>query len=113
VRSVSADRVIVTTGPAHGTVVEQNPALRSLAARGRLRADEFGLGVQVDRLGQVIGQDGAGQPTLLVVGPLARGQYGELMGLPQVAAQPEAVAAKVAAYLAGAALDKVPLPTQN
>lgn len=103
VRALKADHVIVTTGPAHGTVVEQNPALRSLAGLGLLRADELGLGVKVDGLGQVVGADGVGQATLLVVGPLARAQYGELMGLPQVAAQPAAVAAHVAAYLAAGA----------
>jgi uncharacterized NAD(P)/FAD-binding protein YdhS len=98
-KSIPADHVIITTGPSHGTVVEQNPCLRSLAALGLLKADELGLGVKVDELGQTIGQSGASNPTLLVVGPLAREQYGELMGLPQVAAQPNAVAAHVASYL--------------
>jgi uncharacterized NAD(P)/FAD-binding protein YdhS len=99
VRAVLADRVIMTTGPAHGTVVEQNPCLRSLAHLGLLQADELGLGVKVDAQGRVVGQNGASNPTLLVAGPLAREQYGELMGLPQVAAQPDAVAAHVASYL--------------
>ncbi len=71
VRALKADHVIVTTVPAHGTVVEQNPALRSLAGLGLLRADELGLGVKVDGLGQVVGAGGVGQATLLVVGPLA------------------------------------------
>ncbi len=97
--AVLADRVIITTGPSHGRVVEQNPALRSLAALSLLQADELGLGVKVDELGRVVGRDGASNPTLLVVGPLAREQYGELMGLPQVAAQPDAVAAHVASCL--------------
>jgi uncharacterized NAD(P)/FAD-binding protein YdhS len=98
-KSILVDRVVLTTGPAHGTVVNQNPALHSLAARGLLQADALGLGVSVDAQGQVIAQDGASQKTLLVVGPLAREQYGELMGLPQVAAQPNAVAAHVASFL--------------
>jgi uncharacterized NAD(P)/FAD-binding protein YdhS len=98
-KSVLADRVIITTGPLHGTVVEQNPALRGLAALGLLQADELGLGVKVDELGRVVSRYGASNPNLLVVGPLAREQYGELMGLPQVAAQPDAVAAHVASCL--------------
>jgi len=98
-KSIIVDRVINTTGPAHSTVVDQNPALHSLAARGLLQADALGLGVTVDAQGQVISQDGACHKTLLVAGPLAREQYGELMGLPQVAAQPNAVAAHVASYL--------------
>jgi len=98
-KSILADRVILTTGPSHGSVVQQNPALRSLADLGLLKADELRLGVKVDELGRVVSQDGASNPTLLVVGPLAREQYGELMGLPQVAAQPDAVAAHVASCL--------------
>jgi uncharacterized NAD(P)/FAD-binding protein YdhS len=98
VKSILADRVILTTGPSHGSVVQQNPALRSLAGLGLLKADELRLGVKVDELGRVVSQDGASNPTLLVVGPLAREQYGELMGLPQVAAQPDAVAAHVASF---------------
>jgi uncharacterized NAD(P)/FAD-binding protein YdhS len=97
---LSVEHVIITTGPGHGTVVSETPVLASLAQQGLLRADEFGLGVEVDAVGQVINANGLSQPTLLVVGPLARAQYGELMGLPQVAAQPNAVAELVASRLA-------------
>jgi uncharacterized NAD(P)/FAD-binding protein YdhS len=97
--TMSVDRVIITTGPSHGTVVAQNPALLSLANQGLLQADDLGLGVKVDPFGQVVDVNGESGPTLLVVGPLARGQYGELMGLPQVAAQPDAVAKFVAAAM--------------
>jgi uncharacterized NAD(P)/FAD-binding protein YdhS len=96
---IAVDRVIITTGPAHGTVVEQNPALGSLSAQGLLQADELGLGVKVDGFGHAINSNGTINPSLLVVGPLAREQYGELMGLPQVAAQPNAVALHVARHL--------------
>jgi len=97
--AVRVDRVVITTGPAHGTVVEQNPALRSLAASGLLQADALGLGIKVDDQSRVIDRTGAANPTLRVVGPLAREQFGELMGLPQVAAQPDSVADRVAANL--------------
>jgi uncharacterized NAD(P)/FAD-binding protein YdhS len=38
----------------------------------------------------------------LVAGPLARGTFGELMGLPQVNTQPRAVAAELATVLGAA-----------
>jgi uncharacterized NAD(P)/FAD-binding protein YdhS len=97
---VTVDRVIITTGPSHGTVVDQNPALSSLSKQGLLQADCLSLGIRVDAFGQVINSAGVSEPTSLVVGPLAREQYGELMGLPQVATQPNAVAEHVALYLA-------------
>jgi len=98
--TITAQYVVITTGPAHGSVVSANPVLTSLAQQDLLRADEFGLGVKVDPHGHVINAQGLSEPTLLVVGPLARAQYGELMGLPQVAAQPNAVAEHVAKRLA-------------
>lgn len=97
---ITADAVIVTTGPAHGGVVESNPLLADLASRGLLHADPLGLGLAVDPAGRVLGADGNANPTLLVAGPLAREQYGELMGMPQVATQPSALAAEVSSQLA-------------
>jgi len=97
---ISVDTVIVTTGPAHGSVVERNQALFALARQGRLRPDALGLGIEVNGLSQAIGTDGKADGTLLVVGPLARGTFGELMGLPQIAGQSTDVASQVAAWLA-------------
>jgi uncharacterized NAD(P)/FAD-binding protein YdhS len=98
--SFKVDRVIVTTGPAHGSVVAGNPVLASLAAAGALRADELGLGIDVDESSRVVRADGTASGTMFVAGPLARARFGELMGLPQVAAQPSAVAGDIAAALA-------------
>jgi uncharacterized NAD(P)/FAD-binding protein YdhS len=99
VKCLSIDSIVVTTGPAHGRVVEHNPVLQSLAKQGLLEADQLRLGLRVDPLGQAIGRGGMIEPTLLVVGPLAREQYGELMGMPQVADQPNAVAEHLSARL--------------
>ncbi len=97
-----ADSVIVTTGPAHGSIVGEHPVLASLAASGALQADPLGLGIAVDESSRVVRQDGTADPGLYVAGPLAREQFGELMGLPQVAAQPSEVAGKIAARLRNA-----------
>lgn len=96
---VTVDTVVVTTGPSHKDVVESNPILASLAAQGALRADELGLGIKVDAASRALRADGTPDPALFVAGPLAREQFGELMGLPQVAAQPSAVADAIADLL--------------
>jgi uncharacterized NAD(P)/FAD-binding protein YdhS len=106
------DVVINCTGPAHAKGFVCNPLLSSLAAARLLVPDPLGLGLAVDARGQALDFAGRPQPRLRVVGPPARGAYGELMGLPQVSAQPRAVAAEVAAEIAalGAAADPEPAP---
>ena len=95
--------VVNCTGPSSGSAVRGNPVLRSLAEAGALCPDPNGLGILVDRQSRVIAASGAAWDTLLVAGPLARGTHGELMGLPQVSAQPREVAAWVARLLEHAA----------
>ena len=99
---IAARHVVVTTGPDHGTALARNPVLASLAAQGLIRADHLALGLAVDARAQAVQAGGSSSPTLLVVGPLARSHYGELMGLPQVAAQPDQIAAQLAAWAAAA-----------
>jgi len=96
---LAVDAIIVTTGPAHGKITSQMPVLASLATQGVLRADPLGLGIAVDPLGRTIGTDGESHSRLYVAGPLAREQYGELMGMPQVAGQASAVAGEIAKLL--------------
>jgi uncharacterized NAD(P)/FAD-binding protein YdhS len=94
---IDADRVVVTTGPDHGSAIGRNPVLASLAAQGLITADLLGLGLAVDADSHAVQANGKSAADVLVVGPLARGRFGELMGLPQVAAHPDAVAAQLAA----------------
>ena len=96
---VEVDHVIVTTGPDHRTAIASNPALASLAAQGIIRADPYGLGLDVTEESEAIGADGRVDPSLRVAGPLARARFGELMGLPQVTGHALAVADKVTAML--------------
>jgi uncharacterized NAD(P)/FAD-binding protein YdhS len=93
------DAVVNCTGPDHGTVVQSNPVLRAMAARHLLRADPQGLGIEVDQFARVIAADGTPSRNLFVAGPLARGYFGELMGLPQVSLQPERLAVTIAELL--------------
>jgi uncharacterized NAD(P)/FAD-binding protein YdhS len=98
-RVVQAGAVIVTTGPAHGSILASNPALASLAAAGLVQPDQIGLGLEVDAGNRAVGRDGTARPDLFVVGPLARGRVGELMGLPQVSTHAQDVAEQAAAWL--------------
>jgi uncharacterized NAD(P)/FAD-binding protein YdhS len=99
---VTCDVVVNCTGPGHRSVTDVHPVLRGLAHAGLLLPDPAALGIWVDGESRVRRADGTAWPNLFVAGPLARGTFGELMGLPQVNLQPRAVAATLA-RLAGAA----------
>ena len=92
---LEADIIVACTGPGHRTVVAAHPVLRGLAQAGQLQADPAALGIWVDQQSRVLRTDGSAWRNLFVAGPLARGTFGELMGLPQVNLQPRAVAARV------------------
>ncbi|PLR29165.1 FAD/NAD(P)-binding protein [Chimaeribacter arupi] len=92
---VQVDRVIVTTGPAHSALLESQPLLHHLARQGVIQADPLGLGILVNAQAETLNRQGEANPRLLVAGPAARGRFGELMGLPQVAEHAEAVARRL------------------
>lgn len=88
--------LVVATGPAHGTVLASQPHLAALAAAGVLTPDPVGLGIACDDDARALRADGTAEPDLFVAGPLARGTFGELMGLPQVTEHAAFVATAVA-----------------
>ncbi|MFG1172535.1 FAD/NAD(P)-binding protein [Erwiniaceae bacterium CAU 1747] len=100
-RTLTVDRLIVTTGPAHGGLLQSDALLHQLALSGVIQPDEHGLGIQVNSLSQTLNRRGLPNRHLYVVGPAARGRFGELMGLPQVAEHAESVARQLLAGSAG------------
>lgn len=100
--TLRADRIVVTTGPAHARILSTQPFLAALAAAGHIKADPLGLGIACDAESRALDADGRPQPALLVAGPLARATFGELMGLPQVSAHAVSVAGELARALDGA-----------
>lgn len=78
------DAVVVTTGPAHGGILASQNWLSELADAGFLKLDETGLGLACDDESLALDRQGRPIPNLFISGPLARGTFGELMGLPQV-----------------------------
>lgn len=89
------DAVVVATGPAHGDIIHRNPVVASLAAQGLVGLDPTGLGLTTSPDARAIGRDGQVRDDLFIAGPLARGTFGELMGLPDVTAYAEKVAGDV------------------
>lgn len=96
------DAVVVTTGPAHDGILGTQPWLQRLADEGYLALDQTGLGLACSPASEAVGPDGKVTPSLLIAGPLARGTFGELMGLPQVTEHAVFVAERIAEKLKSA-----------
>jgi uncharacterized NAD(P)/FAD-binding protein YdhS len=93
------DRIIVAIGPTHRDILRSQPFLNQLSEARRIALDATALGLWTSRSGNAIGADGKVDPSLFVAGPLARGTFGELMGLPQVSDYAQFVATQVVAAM--------------
>ncbi|TCR83646.1 FAD/NAD(P)-binding protein [Rhizobium sp. BK376] len=90
------DAVVVTTGPGHRAIFESQGWIARLAEAGYLALEPTGLGLDCTMTSQALGPTGEIAPSFYISGPLARGTFGELMGLPQVAEHAVFVAGQVA-----------------
>lgn len=104
------DAIVVTTGPAHGGILASQAFLRRLHEDGYVKLCDTGLGIACDGRSRAIDAAGAPVENLFIAGPLARGTFGELMGLPQVSEHALAVAKEVATLLAPPAGDPQAIP---
>ncbi|WP_244427929.1 FAD/NAD(P)-binding protein [Sinorhizobium fredii] len=102
---IAVDAIVVTTGPAHGNILRSQPFLAALEEAGVLTPCETGLGIACDLHARAVGADGLAERSLFIAGPLARGTFGELMGLPQVTEHAVFVAREVEALLT---VDRLP-----
>ncbi|WP_241608091.1 FAD/NAD(P)-binding protein [Rosenbergiella australiborealis] len=91
-KKLLVDNIVLTTGPAHQQLIASQPLLTSLQAQQLITPDPLGLGIAVNAQSQAITPAGEVNTRLFVVGPAARGRFGELMGLPQVADHAQSVA---------------------
>ncbi len=78
------DAIVATTGPGHGGILQTQALLRELEEAGLLQPCPTGLGILVDAWSNPVATSGESVTSLFIAGPLARGTFGELMGLPQV-----------------------------
>lgn len=74
----------------------RNPLVRSLLDRGLARPDRLGLGFDVDSIGAVINARGQPAPDIFAIGPLTRGAFWEITGIPDIRAQCEHLAKRLA-----------------
>ncbi len=89
--------VVAATGPDHAAVISSHPYLADLQRAGCIRPDQHRLGIACDTESRAIGLGGRASDTLFIAGPLARGTFGELTGVPEIAAQAEHIATRITA----------------
>jgi uncharacterized NAD(P)/FAD-binding protein YdhS len=93
---IAAQRVINATGIANLAGAEST-LLRALLARGTLRPDPLGIGLDVTNSLQTIDAAGRVAPNLWALGPLVRGVFWECVAVPDIRLQAQRVADEVAA----------------
>lgn len=91
----SFEWVAVATGPDHTVAIGSQPYLAELDRQGFVKTDNHGLGITCDRKSRAIGLGGHATEGLFIAGPLARGTFGELTGVPEIAAQCEHIAGQI------------------
>ena len=88
-------RIVNGTGPQGDLSATAEPLLRSLAERGMLRPDALRIGIDVDPDSRAIGHDGTASDRLLVVGPMTRGAFWEIVAVPDIRRQAWSVARRL------------------
>jgi uncharacterized NAD(P)/FAD-binding protein YdhS len=86
------------TGPQGDITRVNDPLIRQLLATGTVRPDALRLGLEVDEESRVVCADGRPSPALYAIGPLSRGAFWEIVAVPDIRRQVEAVARAVAGY---------------
>lgn len=94
-RRLTVDAVINCTGLGGDIQTSGQRLIRSLLQRGMIRADPLGLGLDVDDRSQVMGADWTVQAGLFAVGALTRGQFWEIVSVPDIRVQAAAVATTI------------------
>lgn len=89
---IEVDRMIIATGPDAANALDYQTLLRTMRVSGHLVPDPLGLGIACDDHCRAISSAGLPQTSLLIAGPLTRGTFGEITGVPEIAAQATAIA---------------------
>lgn len=89
---ILATRIVNGTGPAGNLAQTTEPLLRALIDRGMLRPDPLHIGIDVDQDSRAIDIGGAASDRLLVLGPMTRGAFWEIVAVPDIRRQVWSVA---------------------
>ncbi len=65
----------------------ENPLVRSLVDQGLARPDRLGLGLDVDAASALIDRNGKRATDIFAIGPLTRGAFWEITGIPDIRTQ--------------------------
>jgi uncharacterized NAD(P)/FAD-binding protein YdhS len=87
VETLSVQRIINCTGPLTDLARTTEPLLRTLAARGTIRADAAKLGIEVDNQAQTMNAEGEINRSLYALGPMTRGAFWEIVAVPDIRTQ--------------------------
>lgn len=93
--TITVRRIVNATGPQGDVRRTDEPLLRALHARGRIRADPLGIGIDVDRESRAIAADGTASDALMVLGPMTRGEFWEIVAVPDIRRQVWSVARRL------------------
>jgi len=82
--TLTVDAIIECTGFDLNPATAQNPLLSDLLAQGLAQPGPHGFGLKVDATCALIDADGHAANDLFAIGPLTRGQFWEIVGLPDI-----------------------------
>jgi len=99
---LTVERVVNCTGPESDIRESHHPLVRDLSARGLIRPDPLGLGLDVAADGGLLDTGGASSSWLFTLGPLCKGRLWEVTAVPEIRVQAAALAARLREVLRAA-----------
>ena len=94
--ALGAKWIVNCTGPNFDPTVWDAALVRDLLGKGIARPGPLGLGLDVTCDGELVDRAGVGSPAISVVGPLRRGSDWETTAIPEIRAQANALARRLA-----------------
>ena len=94
--AIDAARIVNGTGPQGDLMRSNEPLLAALRDRGLLTPDPLHIGIDVDQDSQTVARDGTATDRLLLLGPMTRGAFWEIVAVPDIRRQAWSVARRLA-----------------